>query len=315
MQSYSRSRAVATLFLLALIWGASFILMKKALYVLNPMQIGAFRMTIAALSLLPFAIPQFKNISRKQLINISLVGLLGNCFPAVLFPLAEQGINSAVAGVLNGLTPAFTLIVGVFFFGFRATPMKIGGLILGFIGAAVLAATGRGEISITASLGYAGLVVLATVFYGISSNLQRQLAGTPALAVSALALVAAALPHILWQAGNEIFTNDIAHTFTRPGAWTALGWVAILAVGSSGISFVIYTDLVQKTDAVFASTSTYITPIFALMWGLADGEIITKWQYIGMGIILVGVYLVNRQAKPKEDMPPAPQPEAVTQKL
>lgn len=297
MHQYSRSRAVGTLFLLALIWGGSFILMKKALIVFNPLQIGALRMTVAALVLLPFSLPLLKGIPRSAYLSIALVGILGSGVPAMLFPFAQRGINSAVAGVLNGLTPAFTLIVGVLFFRFKATWLKAVGLVLGFIGAAILATNGKDGLTMTASLGYASLVVLATIFYGVSSNIQRRLAGLNSLAVCALALVAAATPHLVWQVTDEVLYGSLSHAFAQPGALKAFGWIFILAFGSSAISFVIYNDLVQKTDAVFASTSTYITPIFALMWGLFDGEVITPMQYAGMAIILVGVYLVNRQKK------------------
>ena len=102
--------------LLALIWGSSFILMKEGLTQLSPYQVAALRMLFAGLVLLPFAFKALKKIPKEKMGLVLLSGIIGNFIPAFLFCIAETKIDSALAGILNSLTPLFTILVGVFFF-------------------------------------------------------------------------------------------------------------------------------------------------------------------------------------------------------
>lgn len=297
MMQYSRPRAYATLLLLAFIWGTSFLLIKYGLKTFHPIHVGDFRMLFAAISLLPFALPRWREVKRKDWLPIAAIGLTGSGIPAVLFPLAQTHINSATAGVLNGLTPPFTFLFGALFFSGVVTRLKIAGILLGFVGAAMLAAFGKQTVNLSESFGYSSLVVLATICYGLSVNLQkRHTTGMSPLVMGGFAMGFAALPHTLWLAADTSWLAEFSHS---PTGLRDLGAIAILAVMSSGVSFVIFNDLVQKTDAVFASTSTYITPIFAVMWGLLDGESLSAMQFAGMGVILLGVYLINKNTSLK----------------
>lgn len=293
MIQYSRPRAYATLILLACIWGTSFLLIKYGLHTFSPMHVGDLRMLIACTSLLPFVLHRAREIPRKSWIPIVFIGLLGSGIPAVLFPLAQTHINSATAGVLNGLTPPFTFIFGVIFFATPITRLKVIGIVLGFSGAAMLAAGGDKEVNILQSFGYSALAMLAAMCYGLSINLQKKYTvSVPPLLIGGYALVFAMLPHLVMLGVDTSWVGEFSRSAT---GWQDLGAIAILAVMGSGVSFVIFNDLVQKTDAVFASTSTYITPIFAIAWGLLDGETLTLLQYMGMVVILGGVYLINKK--------------------
>src|SRR5829696_7232828 len=144
--------------LLALIWGSSFILIKKSASELDGWQIGAVRIFSAAVVFLPFAIFHIGKLPRKKIPIIILTGLLGNLFPAFLFGIAiHQKIESSVAGILNSLTPLFVIIIGALFFNVMIPKKKIAGVLIGFIGLAVLSVS-KGPASIT-DIGFTLLIL------------------------------------------------------------------------------------------------------------------------------------------------------------
>src|ERR1700735_5221679 len=111
--------------LLALIWGSSFILMKRGLEAFTPPQVAALRMVVSFLFLFPFVIGHVKQIPRDKWIFIIIAGILGNGIPAFLFTKAETGLSSSIAGILNSLTTVFALVVGIIFFKMKTTPTKV----------------------------------------------------------------------------------------------------------------------------------------------------------------------------------------------
>ena len=139
---------------------------------------------------------------------------------------------------------------------------------------------------------YGGYIVLATLFYGISVNVvKHKLQGLAPLAVSSvsLALVGPAAAAVL------LLGTDFTHKLTTvPGAWTALGYIALLAFFSTAVGLVLFNILIRRSTTLFASSSTYLIPVVALGWGVADGERIHLLHYVGMLIILAGVAIVNR---------------------
>ena len=104
------------LFLLSLIWGSSPILIKKALISLNPFEIGALRLSFAALVLLPFLTKSLRDLKKNDFLILFISGIVGNVIPYFLYPIAQTKIDSATSGVLNSLTPVFALIFGVDFY-------------------------------------------------------------------------------------------------------------------------------------------------------------------------------------------------------
>lgn len=278
------------LILLSLIWGTSFILIKKGLEVYTPDELGALRITIACLCLLPFAIRSLNTIPRRYWVWILISGFIGNLIPAFLFAFAETELASGLAGVLNSLTALFTLIIGAFFFQQRITALRIAGIVIGIAGTAVLIFMG-GKASASGSAFHGFLVVLATVMYGGSLNIiKHKLAGLNALAMASLALFCVGPVAFAYLFTTPVF-NKIA---TAPGAYEALGYIALLAAFSTAIGLVLYNKLIHMTTTLFASSSTYLMPIVALLWGVLDGETIHLYHYVGMIIILAGVFIVNR---------------------
>lgn len=247
-------------------------------------------MVIACAALLPFAIRNVRKVEPGRWKFLLGSGLLGNFFPAFLFAIAETRLASGLAGVLNSLTALFTLLVGAALFGQSITWMRMLGIVVGIAGTAVLIFSGNGNAELD-NMYYGLYIVLATIFYGISANLIKfRLHGMKAIAVSSLALLTVGPVALVY-----LFTTDFWYKLHHvPGAWEALMYIAILAVFSTAIALVLFNKLIQISTTLFASSTTYLIPVVALMWGVLDGEVIHLWHYVGMVIILAGVFIVNR---------------------
>lgn len=282
------------LIVLALVWGSSFILIKLSLaHGLAPMEVGALRLVCAGVVLLPFMLKHLRKLTKSETWAIVAVGLVGTGIPATLFPLAQQVISSSLSGMINSLAPLFTLLLGAAFFSFPFTPRKLVGVMIGFIGALVLIGFPSEGGDRTQQVLYALIAVLATFGYGISTNImKRYLNETHPFLVTTLAIFLVAIPYLVYvSAFTSIPTKLISgHTET----WKALGFVALLGVFGTGMALVLFNRLIQLTEPVFSSSVTYLIPIVALGWGVWDGEQIGLTQVMGMGIILTGVFLVNR---------------------
>ena len=279
---------------LSIIWGSSFKLMKFGMEALSPYQVAALRMISAGLILLPFTITAIKKIPKNKIGLVMLSGLLGSFFPAFLFCIAETKIDSSLAGILNALTPLFTVIIGVSFFRVEVSRQKYIGVIVGFIGLMLLFLVG-GNVTLN-YLSYALLVLLATFFYGINVNLiGSYMNKIGSLNIASLAFTFLIIPSsiILWYTGyfnlpllaKEYLTATVASI--------------ILGVFGTAIASVLFYVLVKRAGGLFASTVTYGIPFVAVFLGLLDGEFITLLQVGCLAIILVGVYLANKPVREK----------------
>jgi drug/metabolite transporter (DMT)-like permease len=287
-----RFLAIGILVSLALIWGSSFILMDRGLVAFSPLQVAGLRMTIAGLTLLPFARQALRRVDRKAWPWIVLVGIVGNALPAFLFPLAETVITPATAGILNTLSPVFALLLGVLLFGFRFSRLKVTGVMISFVGALVLVLSGAKEINLSTHLQYSGLVVLATLGYGLSVNIiKKRLQDVFALDISTLALLAMALPYGLYLAFSDVGTILQVH----PYAWASLGFIAVLGAIGTAFALILFNRLVQLTDPMVSASVTYLIPVVALGWDLLAGNPVYGGQVLGMVVILSGVWLVNKR--------------------
>lgn len=287
------------LLLLAFVWGSSFILMKRALYasdgqlLFSSWQVAAMRVFIAGLVLSPALIGGLKKISRHHLKWMLAVGVLGNTVPAFLFTAAQLRIPSSMAGMLNSLTPLFTLIVATLVFKAAYRRAQVVGLFIGLVGAMGLI-TLRSEAVETDVLG-ASLVVVATVCYAFSVNIIRnKLVGVRPTLIAAGALGMMAVPCGLW-----LLFSDLAVVVQMGGSDAMIGLGAMFVLGALGTAaaLVIFNRVIQQTSALFASSVTYVIPVFAAFWGVFDGESLTALHLVFAAIILSGVYLVNSSRK------------------
>jgi drug/metabolite transporter (DMT)-like permease len=281
--------------LLSLTWGSSFILMKRGLEVYNSEQVASLRMVFAFLFMLPFAFYHLKNAAIKSNWKWYLtVGLFGNFIPAFLFTKAQTGISSSMAGILNALTPLFTLLVGAVAFKGTFSKQQIMGVIVGLAGAVFLLVS-RDSKQVNSNLLLGWLVVLATLCYAISVNIiKHKLSGINSITITAFAFCGIGLPALL-----NLFNSDfILITTVNPNAFKALIYLAVLGFWGTAVAVILYNILIKETSILFASSVTYFIPVVALAWGVFDGEALYFAQFICIAIIILGVYLVNfRRAK------------------
>lgn len=278
------------LLVLAFIWGSSFILMKIGLKSFSSNQAAAIRVFLASLVLLPYSLRNIKHIKKKDVKSILIAGFLGSLIPAFLFTKAQTRIDSALAGMLNSLTPVFTLLVGYVFYKTRIRYIQIVGLILGLLGASGLIAAGSGLMLENLNT-YALFVVLATVCYALNINVVKtnlsHLTGVQITSLSFFFVGPVALGYL--------FFTDFGAVAESIGWGYHLGALAILGVLGTAVAMLLMNSLIRHISAVYASSVTYIIPIFAIAWGLLDGEDITIYHLVFMLLILVGVYLINRK--------------------
>jgi drug/metabolite transporter (DMT)-like permease len=278
------------LLLLAFIWGSSFILMKIGLKSFSPEQAGALRILLASLVLLPISLKQLKNLQKKDLKSLLIAGFIGSFFPAFLFMKAETQIDSSLAGMLNSLTPVFTLIVGMLFHKTAFRWLQVVGLSLGLAGASGLILAGDGFRLGTVN-SYAFYIVLATCFYAISINQIKaklpHLSGVQVTSLSFLFIGPVALAYLL--------TTDLAAVASNPSWPVHLLALAALGMIGTALAMLLMNSLIRHSSAVAASSVTYVIPIFAIMWGVLDGEKVTILHLACMGLILSGVYLISRK--------------------
>jgi len=245
---------------------------------------------IACLTLLPFALRHLRAVEPRHWKFLLGSGLLGNLIPAFLFAYAETRLASGLAGVLNSLTALFTLLVGAVFFRQSITWMRMLGILIGIGGTCLLIFSGNGNAELDNK--YYGLyIVVATICYGGSVNIiKHRLQGIKPIVMSSLALLTVGPMALAYLLTTDVATK-LQHT---PGAWEALLYIAVLAVFSTAVGLVLFNKLIHISTTLFASSSTYLVPIVALMWGVLDGETIQLWHYMGMVVILAGVFIVNR---------------------
>ncbi len=284
------------LFVLAGIWGTSFILMKKGLVVFSAMELGAARVSVAALLLLPFALRHVGRVERSRFKWLAVSGVVGTLIPAFLFAYAETRLASGLAGVLNALTVVFTLLMGALLFGQRLTGLRVLGIGLGLAGTVVmLLLGGSGGTDTPTGEGnawYGIYILIATIGYGLSVNvIKHKLGGMTPMAVTAVLLLLIGGPALAYLLVGTEFLHKLS---TTPGAWTAFGYIALLATMSTAVAMVLFNRLIQQSTALFASSSTYLIPIVALAWGALDGEAFNLWHLLGMVVILAGVLIIHR---------------------
>lgn len=275
----------------SLIWGSSFILIKRGLSVFSPLEVGSLRIFLAFLAFLPVLVFHFKKLPKGLFAWLLLAGLVGSFVPSLLFSLAGSKLQSSVSGMLNATTPLFTVLVGSLFFQQRFALDKWIGLMIGLAGALVL-----GFVNATGSLSlnwYVLPVAFATLLYAFNVNLLKTRLGH----VPPVVLSAATIVMVGPLAGALLFGYTDFHQklTTIPEAWPAAGYVAILGLFGTALALVLFNKLIQISNPLTASSVTYMMPVISVLWGVVDGEPFHLIQLVGLGAILVGVWLVNRR--------------------
>ena len=275
---------------LALVWGASFIFIKRSVKVFEPAQMAMWRMVLAMLVYMPIAAAYWSKIDWKRWRPLVVVAFCGSAIPNYFFAIAQQHVNSSLAGVLNSLTPLFTLVLGVAFFQMKATWYKALGVSLGLVGAAVLILHNGSGVNGESSFWFAALCVLATVCYAVNANVVgRYLRDLPPAAIASAAFMITG-----WLFVIGLFATGGWGRIWEPGGMVGLGYVFYLAAIGTVAGSIGYFWLMQRTSPLFATSVTYLLPISAILIGIFDGEQVQVWDYLGTGIILTGLYLAQK---------------------
>lgn len=281
------------LILLSLIWGSSFILMFEGLRAFDAVSVAFIRMSVAAFCLTPFLIYFRKKINLRETGLLFIIGITGNAVPAYLFAQAETVLPTAVVGVLNSMAPIFTLLLGFLFFKMRFPTMNIVGIVIGFMGAAMLALAGSSDADLGTNLNYSLLVVAATLCYGISTNLiKHYFQGRNPVYVATMSLSLVGWPSMLLLFTLTDFSTVIT---TNPQAPAAFGYIFILGAVGTAFGVVMFTKMLQMSSIIFATSVTYTIPVVAVFWGLLRAEELNWIHGLGFLVILIGVWLSNRK--------------------
>lgn len=295
MESKLSLKAILIFIILAIIWGTSFLLIKRGLTVFSPIQLGSLRIVLTFLALSPFAFKHLRKTRLRDWLIVTFSGSLGSLFPAYLFAYAQQGLNSSTAGILNSLTPLFALLIGVLFFKFSAKWWNYIGIAITTYGTYMLLTVSGGK-SFDFNFNYGIYIIIATLGYGIQVNLVRYyLNHIPAFTIVIMQFFAIVLPAAIVL---FFFTNFTSLISTHPDFLSGLLYIGILAVVGTAFALILFYKLVKLVDPVFSASVTYFIPAVATLWGIFDGEMIGIGYFIWVTVILLGVFLVNRKVSP-----------------
>ncbi|HLU50564.1 MAG TPA: EamA family transporter [Flavobacteriaceae bacterium] len=282
------------LFVLALIWGSSFILIKKSLIGLTPLQLGALRVFVAGLFLIGFWSKHLRAIRQRHWKWVILAGFIGTFFPAFCFAYAQTQIDSAITSILNATTPIMTLIFGLLLFKISFSLRQFVGVAIGLVGCLLLIWQSA-EVNPHQNYLFVIFIFLATFGYAMNVNILKSkltdLSPTAITAGSFLAITPAALIVLLFS--GFFGRNDLS----SPVVLQSVGALVVLAIFSSALALLLFNKLIKMTSAVFSSSVTYLIPTVAIFWGVVDGEKLSFSQLMAMCLIYFGVVLTGIQKR------------------
>lgn len=274
------------LIILAFIWGSSFILIKRGLVGLTPMQLGSLRIIFAAIFLLLIGFKSLATIPQQQWKYIVLTAFLGTFIPAFLFAIAQTQIDSSVSAILNSITPLNTMVLGALGFGLSFRRPQVFGVVIGLIGTFLLIINGAIHHP-EQNYYYAILIIIASICYATNVNLIKKYLSD----LSPLSITTGNFLVLLFPALIVLFFSGFFDVIAVESVQHSVLYIVILGVVGTGIANIIFFKTIQISSPVFATSVTYLIPIVAFSWGLLDGEMLTLVQFLGAFIILVGVYL------------------------
>lgn len=275
-------------FSLVLIWGSSFILIKNGLRGYTIWQSATIRLVSAFLVINFFAIRHLRKIPKRKIPLVFLVALFSMFFPAYLFSAAETNLNSSMAGILNALTPLFTSVFAITFWGQSISGKQWLGLAIGFFSTLCLILIDlNAEFSLNQ---YALLIIIATICYGANINIVKNyLSDVNSFHITTVAVSFAGLLAFLFLP----FSDYEGYYIVERSQIYPLISLIILGVLGTAVAQLIQNRLIQKSSVAFASSTTYAIPVVAVLWGLLDGEKLALFHYLGMMGIIAGVWILK----------------------
>ncbi len=282
---------------LMLVWGSSFILIKKSLDYFTAIEVGVLRVVVTFLFLLPFAVLKMRKIDSKHRNYLIISGVIGSLIPSFMFAIAQTQISSFLAGTLNSLVPLFTLFMGLAFFKLKSTWYNIVGVFIGLAGAIGLIYASSGDLGFSVNIKYASLIIIAAICYAFNVNfIKLYLKEIDSLTITALTFFYIGIPSTIYVLAFSDIPNKLLH---EENSLIGFGYISLLSVFGTGIALIAFNKLIKMSSPIFASSVTYIIPIVAIAWGIIDGEIFKPIFIIWFALILVGILLVNTSSKNK----------------
>ncbi|MGB5692544.1 MAG: EamA family transporter [Flavobacteriaceae bacterium] len=278
------------LIVLSIIWGTSYILIKKGLEGFSAIQLGAVRIVLASFFLFLIGFRSLRGISKKQWKWVAVSGMVGSLLPIFLYAFAQTEIDSGIASILNSLVPLFTILVGALAFKISFTKSQFLGVSVGLVGASILIFLGV-DLNPDQNYWYASLVVVATVCYAFNANIIKdklQEVSPLAIAVGNFACILPA--GIVMLVFSGVFSQNVVQ---GPHFLSSLGYLVALCIMGTCVAKVMFNKLIHISSPVFSVSVTYLIPIVGVLWGLVDGEKFSLLQLLAAAVILLGVYLVN----------------------
>lgn len=281
------------LVILSLIWGSSFILIKKSLLGFSPLQLGALRTVLTAVILITAGFKGLKEIPIHKWKWIAITGFVGSFFPAFFFAIAETQIDSSVTAIINSMVPLYTILLGLIIFGIQSSKRQLYGVLVGFTGTALLILKGA-SLNPNQNYFYAGFIIMSSLMYAANINMiKKYLQDVKPLTIASGNYVVIALPALIVLYASDFFSSSVLeHT----NFWPSFGYISLLAIFGTALSKVFFNRLVQISSPVFASSVAYLIPLVSVFWGVIDGEKFSFLQFLAAFIILIGVYLSQRRS-------------------
>ncbi|MDB2606312.1 DMT family transporter [Zobellia sp.] len=281
------------LIVLSLVWGSSFILIKKSLIGLSPIQLGGLRIVFASLALFLFGFKSMRTLRLKDWKWVTFAGLLSSFFPPFLFALAQSQIDSGVTSIINSVVPLCTSIVGVLLFGAIITKKQVWGVFIGLGGTIALIVAGM-DFNPNQNYWYSIFILISAVGYALNINIiKKYLTHLSPLAVTTGSFAVAFFPALILVLCSGFFNEFRGNTEMLDSLWYLLA----LAVIGTSVANIFFNRLIRLSSPVFASSVTYIIPLVAIFWGVLDGEFLNAYQLVGGLVILLGVWMVNKRKK------------------
>lgn len=279
------------LVILSLIWGSSFILIKRSLVGYTPLQVGGLRIVFASVLLFVLGFKSLKTLSKTDWKWVTIAGLCSSFFPPFFFALAQMEISSGITSILNSVAPLFTTLVGIALFGLSLKGRQVLGVLIGLFGTVVLIAAGM-DNNVNQNYWYSLFIIFAALGYAFNINIiKKYLSHLTPLAVTTASFGVAFLPALIILMYTGVFQQ-----FARDSAMhEAIWYIMALAFLGTALANILFNKLIKLSSPVFAASVTYLIPLVAVLWGFLDGENISIFQLLGGLIILFGVWLVNRR--------------------
>lgn len=267
--------------------------MKQGLVAFTSDEVAALRIAIAFVFLSPLLIKHYKNFDlKKNLKGLLLMGVFGNFIPAFLFTKAETEISSSLTGMLNALTPLFTVLLGALIYKTKIKNSQLLGVAVGLVGAVMLLGFNSDSES-SKNLNYSLLVVAATFCYALSVNgIKHYLSDVNSVAASVWSFTIIGPLALVYLFSSTDFQQ---HLMEHQNGYGSFGFICVLAIMGTALSIIIYNNLIKQAGTVFAASCTYLIPIVAIGWGILEGEQISIIQLFSVAVIVLGVWLINKK--------------------